>query len=895
VTWLAMLRSFLGALLRRRRLERDMDSELRFHLEARADDLVAAGLDRADALRRARRELGDPLRWKEQGREARGLRLVDQLGADVRYGVRWLRRSPAFATAAVVSIAVGIGANTAIFSLVNAVLLRLMPVHDPTSLVLLARSDDRPRRASSFPYPFYGQLQDAHTLEAVICRAGFESNIEAGATAERLSGELVSGNYFEVLGVRPHLGRLFTAEDDRAPGGHPLVVLSYAYWQRRFGGDPLIVGQTIRVNAHPMTIIGVTPPGFLGIDLGASPDIRVPVVMQAEMLVSPSRLENPREWWLEIIGRLKPGVSREAAEQELDLSFQRFSALSARDSPQDRRLIVLDGSRGVPNLQNRFARPLLVLSGLAMAVLLLVCLNVANLMLARSAARRRELSMRVALGASRGRVVAQLLVEALLIAVTGGALGLVLARWAAQGLASIALPPPAGLRLEVPMDMRVLAFATTLSVATGLVCGLSSALSTRRTNLVAALSNEGRPVTAGRLLGRKLVVAAQIALSFTLLVGAGLFARTLANLRDLDFGFDTGHLLLLRLDPTLSGYDQAQLVAFYDEVTERVATLPGVRSASLAVTPLLARSSWGSGLTLDTGVHDDRPGPERNAVGPGYFSTVGTPIVAGREFRTADIASGSRVAVVNESFARRYFGGQALGRRIGPGGPQGSADFTIVGVARDGKYAEVRENAAPFWYVPYQQLEQLGQSDTAVRIRRGIWTLHVRTIGNPEAVAADVRRAVGAIDKRVTVFGMRTMQQQISDQLVFERLLAELAAGFATIAVLLAALGLYGVTAYDTTARTREIGVRVAVGATPRAILAMILRQTTTLIVLGLTGGLMLAVAGVGYLRSLLFGLQPTDPVVMVSAALIVVTVTAVATWVPARRATRIDPLTALQ
>ncbi len=881
----ATLRSFVRALLGRARMEREMNSELQFHLDARAEDLMLGGLDRAAAQDQARREFGDPLRWKEQGREARGLRLVDQLSADVRFGVRWLRRSPAFAAAAVLSIALGIGANTAIFSLVSAVLLRLLPVDDPQSLVILARSDDRTRLGSSFPYPFCRQLQDSQTLlEGVICRAGMSPNVEAGGPAERVSGELVSGNYFEVLGVRPHLGRLFVPGDNRVAGGHPLVVLSHGYWHRRFGGDPLIIGQTIRVNTHPMTIIGVTPPGFHGLELGVSPDIRVPIVMQAEMHASRSRLENPGEWWLQIIGRLKRGVRLEAAEQEIDASFQRFSTVLPSDWPRDRRLILLEGSRGRPTLQNRFAKPLLVLSGLAMAVLLLVCLNVANLMLACSMARRRELSVRVALGASHGRIVAQLLIEALLIAVTGGALGLLVAKWGAQALASIAVPASAGPVLDIAMDLRVLAFATILSVVTGLVCGLSPALSVRRNNLLAALNMEGRQVVGGRLLGRKLLVAAQIAVAFTLLVGAGLFARTLANLRNLDFGFETEHLVLLTLDPTLSGYEQPQLRVFYDDVTERVGNVPGVRSASLAVMPLLGGNSWGSGLTLDTGVHDDSPGPERNAVGPGYFATVGAPIVAGREFTEADVVSGQKVAVVNEAFARRYFGGRALGRRIGPGGPQGTADFTIVGIARDGKYAHVRETAAPFWYVPYQQLAQLGQL-----------TLHVRTTATPEAVTAAVRHALAAIDERVTLFRVKSMQQQISEQLIVERLLATLAAVFAIVAMLLAALGLYGVMTYATMARTREIGVRMALGATPSAILALMTRQTTTLIVLGLTAGFVLALAGIGYLRSLLFGLEPIDPFVMGFSTLVVITVTAIAAWLPARRATRIDPMSALQ
>jgi predicted permease len=881
----AKVRSFARAVLGRAHMERDMDTELRFHLDARTEDLVASGLDKRAAHEQARRELGDVLRWKEEGREARGLRLVDQLGADMRYGVRWLARSPAFAAAAVLSMALGIGANTAIFSLVNAVLLRLLPVDDPQSLVLLTRSDDTAGLGSSFPYPFYRQLQDVRTvLDGVICRAGLTANVEADGIAEPVSGELVSGNYFEVLGVRPHLGRLFVADDNRVPGGHPVVVLSYAYWQRRFAGDPRMVGHTIHVNNNAMTVIGITPIGFNGIELGTSPDIRVPIVMQAAMYATASRLENPQEWWIQLVGRLTPGVSRQAAEQELDVAFQRFSTSLRIDRPRDRRLVLLDGSRGRPTLQNRFTKPLTVLSALALAVLLLVCLNVANLMFARTAARRRELSVRIALGASRGRIAAQLLVETLLIALTGGAIGVLVAMWGAHALAGMAMPAPAGLLLEIALDLRVLAFATALSVATGLACGVSPAWSAQRTNLVVGLMTDSRQSVGGRILGRQLLVAAQIAVSFTLLVGAGLFARTLANLRNADLGFDIEHLLLFTVDPTLTGYKQPQLRLFYDQAVAGVTKIPGVRSASLAVMPVLGGNTWGSGLTLDTGEHDDRPGPERNAVAPGYFTTIGATLTAGREFTDDDIATGQKVAVVNETFARRYLGGQALGRRIGPGGPQGSADFTIVGVVRDGKYARVRESAAPFWYVPYQQLGTIGQL-----------TFHLRTTGNPEAVVADVRRIVATIDKRVTVFRVKTMARQIADQVILERLLATLAAAFAIVATLLAALGLYGVMTYATLARTREIGVRIALGATASTILVLMTRQIAAFIMLGLAAGFVLTWTGISSLRSLLFGLEPTDPLVMSAAALGIVTVTIVAAWLPARRATRIDPISVLQ
>jgi predicted permease len=882
----------------RRRLEREMDDEWRFHLEARAEDLFKAGLDRAAATRRAREEFGDPLRWKEQGREARGLRLLGQLTTDARYGIRWLRRSPALASAALLSIAVGVGANTAIFSLVNAVIVKMMPVRDPAALVILARSDDKTGLGSSFPYPFYREIRELDALSGVVTSGSFNGNAELGdGAAERLSGELVSGNYFDVLGLAPHLGRLLTPDDDRVQGGHPVAVISHGYWQRRFGGDPRIVGRTLIVNNQPLAIVGVTPPGFQGMELGSTRDIRVPIAMQAEMMGT-SRLNDAREWWLGITARVKPGVSREAAREQIDARFQVYGAQWNSVSREPRHVVLLEGSRGRPTLARRFAQPLAVLGGLAIVVLLLVCLNVANLMLARTAARERELSLRLALGASRGRIVSQLLVETLLIAVTGGALGVLIAKWGAQALASIAVPSPTGPALAVTMDMRVLMFGLSLSIVTGLVCGLSPALSARRTNLVAALNVEGRSVTGRRLVGRRMLVAAQIALSFVLLCGAGLFTRTLANLRDLDFGFDNSHLLTLRIDPTLSQYDIPRLFAFYDQLTERLDALPGVQGSTLSLFPLLASNRWGSGLTLDTGEQDNRPGPTRNVVRPGYFATVGTPIVAGRDFTKADVDAGQRVAVVNEAFARRYFGGApstAIGRRIGVGGSKGSADHTIVGIARDGKLAEVRESIEPFWWAPYQQLGRPGESDRALRARLAVFSLIVRTTGHPEAVAVQVREAIAGLDKRVTVSEMKTMTEQISEQLIVERLLTGLAAAFAIVAVLLAALGLYSVTAYDTAARTREIGVRVALGATPSAILSLILGQTTVLIAAGLTGGALLAAAGIGYVQSLLFGLEPTDPMVMLSAALVVIAVTTIAAWIPARRATRIDPIKALQ
>ena len=484
MTLLARLRSFVRAAFRRSRLEQDMDAELEFHVDARTEDLVAEGLAPAAARQRARDEFGDALRWKEGGREARGLGLLDGLQGDCQYGLRWLRRSPAFAAAAVLSMAIGIGANTAIFSLVNTVLLERLPVEDPDSLVLLGVSSDKMRLGSSFPYPFYRQLRESDdVLAGVLASASMSPSVDAGESSERVNGELVSGSYFEVLGVQPHLGRLFTEADD-VPGANAVVVLSYGYWQRRFGGDPAVIGRSLRLNTQAMTIIGVTPAGFDGIEPGATVNLRVPISLQAAMHGGASRLESSREWWLQIVGRLKPRVSYEQAVDVLDRQYDRFRAQFANQQDSPERLDVLDGSRGRPTLRRHFGQPLVILTALVAIVLVLVCVNVGNLMLARATTRQREMSLRLALGAGRLRIARQLLVEALLLAAAGGALGLLLSVWGARALALLA---DASAEFEIATDLRVLGFATLVTVITGVLCGLAPAWSSGRVDLVAAL------------------------------------------------------------------------------------------------------------------------------------------------------------------------------------------------------------------------------------------------------------------------------------------------------------------------------------------------------------------------------------------------------------------------
>ena len=628
-----------------------------------------------------------------------GLLFVSRVGAmrprglahDLSSAWRSLRRRTGFSVAVIATLALGIGANTATFSLVNAVLLRLMPVHDPKALVLFSVSSDETGLGASFPYPFYRQVRESHgVLAGVICQARMTPHVEAGGTGgqpERVSGTLVSMNYFDVLGVGAHVGRVFSEGDERTPGGDRVAVLGYGYWQRRFGGDPAVVGRTIRMNTLPVTIIGVTAKGFEGLELGGVDDVRVPMTLQPYMHKSASRLESAQEWWLQILGRLAPGVTREQAELVLRAEYARFRA----ESPSrrtDNHLTLLDGSRGRPTLQRRFREPLAILGVLAALVLTLVCLNVANLLLARNAAQQKEVSVTLALGAGPGRLVQQMLVEALLLAGIGGAVGLVLSSWSARMLAAIAMPSPNGLLvpvIAVPLDRRVLLFTAVTAGATAILCALAPAWSAARTNVSNVLAAESRSVVSGRLVGRKILVSAQIALSLAILVGAGLFVRTLANLQRQNVGFETGHLALFELNPQLGGYDDQRVRLYYEDLIARVTAMPGVRAATLSMMPLLDVSRWGSGLTLDTGEQDNTPGPLRDAVGAGYFGIIGMPIREGREFTAADQQGAPKVAVVNEAFARKYFpdgraigGGSASADRAGRPRSPSSASWPIA-------------------------------------------------------------------------------------------------------------------------------------------------------------------------------------------------------------------------
>ena len=671
-----------------------LDEELQSHIEMRADELQQGGLGSGDALAQARREFGSSLRAREETRSAWQIRWLEDLVSDLRYGARALRRSPGFAAAAIFSLALGIGANTAIFTLINALLLRTLPVHEPQQLVLVGRRDMESDRSTSFPYPFYREVRDHNDVfSGVLCYTNISPSLRVGASPERVTGELISGNYFDVLGVRPYLGRLFTQEDDRVPGRERVVVLSFGFWQRRFGADPGVVGRVIHLNTTPMTVIGVTPPGFDGLETGQSVDVRAPMMMQAEMWANAFvLLESRGDWWLGIAGRLKPGVNRTQAEAAL-LPRMIHYAQADRGEPAmtdyQRRLlaserIVLDPlARGTQHLGNQFRRALYVLMAVVGAVLLIGCVNISNLLLARSAARQREIAVRLALGAGRGRLVRQMLTESTLLAALGGILGLGIAYWGARVVASLSAE---SLSLDLAPDRLVLSFTLAVSACTGILFGLAPALQSTGVSVTPELKGGNRSAHGTRLSFGNLLISVQVALSLVLLTGAGLFTRSLYNLRTMDTGFDRRNVVVVKLDPTVAGYSAEQAKRFYGDVRSRVEAMPGVRATSYAVMGLIGHSNWGSGIRMEGYTRPEGDsGPLRNFVGPGYFHTAGIPILMGRDFTPHDTGASPHVAIVNEKFARFYFGKEnPIGKRIGAEGEKAPPDYAIVGVVKDG-------------------------------------------------------------------------------------------------------------------------------------------------------------------------------------------------------------------
>jgi predicted permease len=826
---------------------------------------------------------------------------------DLRYALRTFAKSPAFTLVVVFTLALGIGANAAIFSLMDQVLLRLLPVAQPQRLVVVdapgpfsGATRNHSETLTPLSHPMFEGLRDRNSVfEGVLAHHPASIHLTVDGQTEMVSGDVVSGAYFEVLGLAPAVGRLLTAQDDRTPGAHPVVVLGHGFWSRRFGADPNIVGSRLSVNGHPMTVVGVAPRGFHGVEVGESIDLYLPLMMQAQAL--PTWAKGIGDWrtrWLTTMARLKADVSLEQAaagvnvlyRQLLEEDFQHTEGKSERfkESFLQKKLALLPGGRGTSGLRDQSKTPLVVLMGMVGLVLLIACANVANLLLARSSSRQREIAVRLALGASRTRLVRQLLVESVTLSLMGGALAILVASWCA-GLLIRALPFEAAPRvLSAEPDLRLALLAFGLALLTGLVFGIVPALQSTRAELAPVLKNE-----AGSVLGassgfrlRKGLVVAQVALSLLLLIGCGLFTRSLMNLRSLDPGFEPERLLAFSVDPSLNGYDPVRRIALLERVRDDLAAEPGVQSASLAQVALMTNSNWSSTVMVDgyEPKEDENMNPNVNGVGSEFFETLGMTLLAGRGFDAGDVAGAPKVAVVNEAFARYFFGdGDPLGRKFGFARDK-AKDITIVGLVKDGKSGSLREPSARFLYVPYRQNQDLGEM-----------AYYVRSTIEPSTLGPRLREIVRNVDPALPVIDLKTMRAQIRESLFVERMVAALSGAFGLLATLLAAVGLYGVMSHAVARRTREIGIRMALGAQGRTVLWMVLKEVGWLAAVGVLIGLPSGY-GLGTLvESQLFGLSARDPLTFTLATSALLLSALLAGYLPARRATRVDPMVALR
>jgi putative ABC transport system permease protein len=823
--------------------------------------------------------------------------------------LRGMIRTPVFSGIAILSLALGIGANTAMFSLLDQFLLRTLPVKNPGELVLLyhpgptqgSYSSDE-AGGPSFSYPMFREMQQEQTpFTGLAAAGGLEASMAFRNSAVPGTGRLVSGNYFELLGVRPAMGRLFTPDDDRIEGGHPVVVLSYSYWISRFGGEVSALNQTMAVNGYPMTIVGVAQKGFLSERLGDNPEIYVPITMKKALTPDWDAFHDRKTYWVSLFGRLKPGVTMAQADAainatyrgqlEKDIPLLKHPSANLLQRFRAKKIILRPGQYGRGGLREQSQEPLLLLIGMTAMVLLICCANVANLQWARAAARTREIAVRLAMGASRPQLIRQLLIEACILSMAGGMVGLVAAYWTLRGIIA-SLPPSSDFQsfLTPSLDPRILAFCLGLSLFTGLAFGLFPALQSTRPDLVPTLKSQSgqSSATGSANRFRKSLVTAQVAISLLLLVCAGLFARTLVNLSTIDVGLKTDHLLTFSLSPKLNQYTDQSAAQLYEQLTERLSAIPGTRLVSAATTPAIAGSTSSQNITVEGYVPstDDAADSNSDRVGPDYFRTMGTPLIAGREFTPADNLAAPKVAVVNEAFVRHFLANQnPIGRHFALGaGASTKPDIEIVGVVKDAKYAELREAPPRAFYLPYRQMKQ--QSDLY---------FYLRTAIEPEQIASQIRREVAALDSKLPIRDLKTMQAQIEENLIAERLLSFLTGAFAGLATLLAAIGLYGVLAYNVSRRTREIGIRMALGAEAGHVRGLVVREVAVMIAIGTGVGLALA-AGAGLLiRSQLYGLPYWDPSVYGSAAAVLWIVALAAAYIPARRATRVDPMVALR
>ncbi len=896
--------------------EKHLDAELRFHLEQQIADYISAGMKPEEARRRARLEFGGLDEVKEQCREVGGAHLLETLIQDLRYGLRQLRRAPGFTAVAVLTLALGIGANTAIFSLIDAVMLRPLPVLDPQHLVIL-KWDARhwpktnafyawsgcPIKATgikepapvgcSFSYPMFEQFR----AENDVFTAAFafipiqQIGINIDGNASFASGGFVSGEFFPALGLRPALGRLLGASDDKV-NAPPALVLSYSYWRRQFGSAPTVIGKSIAVNGVPLLVVGVGPRGFLGLDPGMVEDVWLPLSTQTRVTRYVPKPEDPASWWLLVGARLKPGVKTAQAQSATQVVFTRGVTNGAEPilKPEDSPHIgLISVKHGLASLRKGFGNPLFLLMAAVGLVLLIACINVASLILARTAAREKELAVRFALGAARGRIIRQLLTEDLLITAAGATSGLLLAFLGARSLAAfLSANWYAPLAINVQPDARILGFTMGIAIVTGILFSLGPALRSTSAGVAPALKEgAGSPpgtTRTGRIFGLGgLLVVGQVALSVVVLVGASLLVRTLIKLTTMNMGFDARNVIIFGVQPELGGYKDERLATLFWELQRRLRALPGVVSVGCSTIPLLS----GALMTQDIYVANETERPtlvDVLNVGPNFFETMRIPLLAGRTYNTRDFERASpfkpQVVMVNRSFVRRFFAKRSpIGQRIGLDKDK-PLDVEIVGVVGDSKYNSLREGIEPTIYYP---------------MRPGGATFEVRTAVDPMTLLPSIRAAVRSVDSNLPLYNVTTQTGEIDQALFQERLVTWLTGALGLLALVVACIGLYGLLSFEVTRRTHELGVRMALGASRTDVLGLVLGCGLRLVVLGAFVGIGTAAALTRYLQALLYGVRAIDPVGYAAGTILLLIVANAACYLPARRATKVDPMVALR
>lgn len=875
MSWTHGLRAKLG-LLRRGAAEERMDEEIRFHLAMETEKYLREGMSPAEARRQAVLAFGGVEGHKEELREGRSARWLYDLIADVRYAVRTLRRSPGLITTVVLTLALGIGATAAVFSLIDATLLRPLSVHEPERLVRVEVVREGGATSAIFSYPRYTDFREGVGVLSGVAAYGWgEVGLSTGGSAEVATTNLVSGNYFATVGLRPAAGRLISPLDDRAGDPAPVAVLSHALWKLRFGADPGVIGSTVQLNGQGVTIVGVAPQGFGGLEKGSPIDLWLPIALYPQLSPGANIYDRGRRVWLAVFGRLAPEVTREQAEAAVrGLPARLPEELAFLGAP---RAVLLHPLTGLAiGSRGETAAFLALLLGAAGLVLLIAAVNVASMLLARATTRQREIAIRLAMGAGRGRIARQLLTESLLLSLLGAVAGVSLAIWLVEFI-------PALLPLPVPVDavlsLRLLAFVLLLALGTGILFGMAPALKAARITLTPAL-RQAPERGGGRTRLRSVLVVGQVSMALVLLVSAGLFVRAVREALAVDLGFEPSGVLTARIDLAPHDYDAAGREAFYRELLARAEALPGVESAGLAAIVPLGGQSMQSYVSISQPrPSEGDPESSYNVVDPDYFGTMRIPLVAGRAFADSD-QGGAAAAVINETFSHRIFPGQdPLGKRFYTAGQE----VEVVGVARDGKYHDLWEDPQPHFYLTYggEPWDEM--------------TLHVRTGSDPSRLIPQVRAAVEEIDPHVALYNVSTFDEMIGRRITPQRTGAAAIGALGLTGLVLAAVGLYGLLSYAVGRRTHELGVRLALGARPERVLRMVLRQGLSLALAGIAVGIVAALAATRLLESLLFGVSPLDPLTFALVTLLLAGVATLASFLPARRATRVDPMVALR